>query len=408
METRSEAIIKTGDTFAYAPWGGECTALWVQGELWMAINVHATNGTRVWKTTNGNATKLLHISPQPVAPILWDNVTNLMACMPSDNVIRVWHGADSYDFLRTSPPHESFVATIHDGDLFNYKPWGGLCTARWVNNELWMARDPNSNDGACVWKTIHGDGQRLLRNGVVHLLWDNCARPVAFMPDPDTITVWHDHVTYSFTRDTTAVPIAEPICELSPLPLPFLPLILTLFFMMLFTHSSVTEENIHQVSKHTDVSHTVTSSSPPCESTLVPPVLTLEMAKLICSIAQVRAMELGITIVVSIYDNHGNLKLFERMDNTAWGSIRMSQLKGTTSATFPISTRALSEKSTRFPGNPYASVPDMILLGGGLPIIIRGTHIGSIGVSGATPDMDEQCAQAGINALNNHCNNSEI
>lgn len=171
----------------------------------------------------------------------------------------------------------------------------------------------------------------------------------------------------------------------------------------------MTEENIHQLSKHSDVSLTIASTSPPpCESTLVPPVLTLQMAKLICSIAQTRAMELGIRIVVSIFDNHGNLKLFERMDQTAWGSIRVSQLKGMTSASFPISTRALCEKSSRLPGNPYSTLPDMILLSGGLPIIIRNTHIGSIGVSGATPDIDEQCAQAGINGLINHYNNSDI
>jgi glc operon protein GlcG len=169
----------------------------------------------------------------------------------------------------------------------------------------------------------------------------------------------------------------------------------------------VSEES-HQISKHSDGPLAVTAASPPCESAPVPPVLTLEMAKLICSIAQVRAMELGINIVVSIFDNHGNLKLFERMDNTAWGSIRVSQLKAMTSASFPISTRALSEKSAKFPGNPYASIPDMVLLGGGLPIILRNTHIGSVGVSGASPDIDEQCAQAGINALNNHYNNSEF
>lgn len=169
----------------------------------------------------------------------------------------------------------------------------------------------------------------------------------------------------------------------------------------------MTEEN-SQISKNSNISLTVTAAAAPCESTPVPPVLTLEMAKLICSIAQVRARELGINIVVSIFDNHGNMKLFERMDNTSWGSIRVSQLKASTSASFPISTRVLSEKSTRAPGNPYATIPDMVLLGGGLPIILGNTHIGSVGVSGASPEIDEQCAQAGINALNNHYNNSEI
>lgn len=150
------------------------------------------------------------------------------------------------------------------------------------------------------------------------------------------------------------------------------------------------------------------SSTAACETTPVPPYLTLEMARLMCSIAQMRAVELGVTIVVSIYDNHGNMKLFERMDNTSFGSIRMSQLKGISSASFPVSTKALCEKSSKLPGNPFATIPDMILLPGGLPIILRNTHIGSIGVSGARPDIDEQCAQAGINGLYNHFNNPTV
>lgn len=171
----------------------------------------------------------------------------------------------------------------------------------------------------------------------------------------------------------------------------------------------VTDENATQSSKDSvKFSVTTTSIPPPCESTPVPPVLTLEMAKLMCAHAQTRGRELGINIVVSIYDNHGNMKLFERMDNTAWGSIRISQMKAMTSASFPISTRALCEKSQLFPGNPYGSLPDFTLLSGGLPIIIGNSHIGSIGISGATPEIDEQCARAGLNALMNHLNNGDI
>lgn len=188
----------------------------------MARDVHATNGVRVWKTTNGNSTKLLHISSHPVAPILWDNTHDLMACMPTENIIRVWHGTVPYEFIRTSPSHHSFVASIHDGDIFDYRPWSGPCTAKWVDGELWMARDLNSTNGTCVWKTRNGDGRRLLQNGTVHILWDNCVNLVAFMPDPNTITVWHGDTTYNFTRQSRIVPIAEPICMFPSL-LPSLP-----------------------------------------------------------------------------------------------------------------------------------------------------------------------------------------
>ena len=41
-----------------------------------------------------------------------------------------------------------------------------------------------------------------------------------------------------------------------------------------------------------------------------------------------------------------------------------------------------------------------VLLEDGLPIITKaGQHIGSIGISGANPELDSICAQAGIDAI---------
>ena len=52
------------------------------------------------------------------------------------------------------------------------------------------------------------------------------------------------------------------------------------------------------------------------------------------------------------------------------------------------------------PANPYSAIPDILLLGGGLPILTKdGQHIGGIGISGVTPEFDELCAQAGLDAI---------
>lgn len=129
--------------------------------------------------------------------------------------------------------------------------------------------------------------------------------------------------------------------------------------------------------------------------------LTLDLAKLIADGAEKKAVEKGIKIVISIYDNHGNLKYFRRMDDTSYGSIRVSKLKAKSSSSFPISTQALSERSAIMPANPYSAIPNILLLGGGLPILNRDKmHIGAIGISGATPQLDELCAQAGIAMIN--------
>jgi glc operon protein GlcG len=134
--------------------------------------------------------------------------------------------------------------------------------------------------------------------------------------------------------------------------------------------------------------------------TAIRKMLSLDVAKGIAMAVEKKAIENNIHIVISIYDNHGNLKYFQRMDNTSYGSIRISQLKAKTAASMPISTNALAERSAKMSANPYSAIPDILLLGGGLPIITKDSqHIGAIGISGATPELDEVCAQAGLDAI---------
>lgn len=51
------------------------------------------------------------------------------------------------------------------------------------------------------------------------------------------------------------------------------------------------------------------------------------------------------------------------------------------------------------PARVSGAAPNMLVLPGGLPIIVRGTVLGAIGVSGASTDQDEACAQSGLDAI---------
>jgi hypothetical protein len=90
--------IPEGSHWQYDHWGGPCTALWQSnGELWMARNPAATSGTCVWKTTDGDAKKLLageHIK------ILWDNTGRQDLVFKDKNNLTV-NGA--FNFVRTPP-----------------------------------------------------------------------------------------------------------------------------------------------------------------------------------------------------------------------------------------------------------------------------------------------------------------
>ncbi|KTD40116.1 GlcG/HbpS family heme-binding protein [Legionella parisiensis] len=128
--------------------------------------------------------------------------------------------------------------------------------------------------------------------------------------------------------------------------------------------------------------------------------LSLQMSEIMATRAEEVAIEHQLKIAVAIMDNHGNLKLFRRMDGNGFISIRMAQLKAMTSASMPISTKDLAERNKSFDNSPYSSVPGIVLLEGGLPIISKdGQHLGSIGISGATPELDGLCAKAALEAI---------
>lgn len=128
--------------------------------------------------------------------------------------------------------------------------------------------------------------------------------------------------------------------------------------------------------------------------------LSLEMAKKMVDAAEAMAIKQELKIAISIMDNHGNLKYYRRMDGNGFISVRMSQLKALTSASMAVSTKDLAKRNEGMANGPYLPVPGIVLLEGGLPIITKeGEHIGSIGISGATPELDGICAQAGIEAV---------
>src|SRR5882672_12743571 len=93
--------------------------------------------------------------------------------------------------------------------------------------------------------------------------------------------------------------------------------------------------------------------------------LTLEEADLIAKGAEEKAVELGLKIAIAIMDEHGNLKLYRRMDGNNVVSVRMSQLKAMTSSSIPISTKALAERNESLENKPYLAVPGIVLLEGG-------------------------------------------
>ena len=127
-------------------------------------------------------------------------------------------------------------------------------------------------------------------------------------------------------------------------------------------------------------------------------LLTLATAKKMVDACEQKAKAEGWKVIIAIVDDGGNLKSFSRMDESFLLSVKIAQLKAHTSAAVPFSSRKFGEVAKANPG--VELVPGTATFPGGLPIITAsGKHLGGIGVSGASSDEDEACAQVALDAV---------
>lgn len=88
----------------------------------------------------------------------------------------------------------------------------------------------------------------------------------------------------------------------------------------------------------------------------------------------------------------------QRMDDAQLGSLEVSIAKARSALLFKRPTK-MFEDAVRGGYTPVLKVPNAMPIEGGIPLILDGTIIGSIGVSGGTPQQDGQMAQAGVDAF---------
>lgn len=127
------------------------------------------------------------------------------------------------------------------------------------------------------------------------------------------------------------------------------------------------------------------------------PVIDLATAKAMVAGCETLAAEKNWRMSIAVVDDGSNLKHFARMDGAVLVGVDLARSKAATSARFPVPSRQWGEFSKTVRGLDL--VPGMVSFAGGLPVRAGGQHIGGIGVSGGTPDEDEQCAQAALDAV---------
>ena len=126
--------------------------------------------------------------------------------------------------------------------------------------------------------------------------------------------------------------------------------------------------------------------------------LTLEDCRRIAAAAQAEARRNNWNVAIAILDDGGHLLHFERMDGATPANAAIAVEKGRTAA---ISRRSSGTWEEFVKGGRTAmlKMPGILPVQGGMPILVDGTCIGGVGVSGVKSEQDEQIAQAGIDAL---------
>ena len=126
--------------------------------------------------------------------------------------------------------------------------------------------------------------------------------------------------------------------------------------------------------------------------------VSLTLAKKMAAAAEAEATKNNWAMVITVLDDGGNIVYIGRMDGAQLGSIDVSQGKAHTALAFRRPSKAFQDLVDQNQAH-LITRPHITAVQGGLPIMLDGKVVGAIGVSGGTSAQDEQCAQAGINAI---------
>ena len=126
--------------------------------------------------------------------------------------------------------------------------------------------------------------------------------------------------------------------------------------------------------------------------------VTLAGAEAVIAAARAEAVSRGVAVTIAVLDRGGHIVAQARMDGIHVATVPVSIAKARTAVHYNRPTSALA---TSFAGGnaALATLPDLVPLPGGIPLIAPSGLAGAVGVSGAAPDVDDAIANAGAAAF---------
>lgn len=119
----------------------------------------------------------------------------------------------------------------------------------------------------------------------------------------------------------------------------------------------------------------------------------------ILAAARAEAQANGWAVTVAVADDGGHLLGLERLDGCAPIAAYIATEKARSAALGRRETKGY-EDMVNGGRNAFLSAPVVCSLEGGMPVIVDGQIVGSVGVSGVTAAQDAQVAKAGAAVLN--------
>jgi uncharacterized protein GlcG (DUF336 family) len=108
------------------------------------------------------------------------------------------------------------------------------------------------------------------------------------------------------------------------------------------------------------------------------------------------------SISITVLDRDGNVRLQVRGNGANPHNLELSRRKAYTARTFRTTSAEWAKRTA--PSEDLTGqrgLSDVIPLGGGVPIVVKGEVIGAVGISGANGGMprEEACSKVGIDAI---------
>jgi uncharacterized protein GlcG (DUF336 family) len=126
--------------------------------------------------------------------------------------------------------------------------------------------------------------------------------------------------------------------------------------------------------------------------------LTTQAARVIAEAAAAEAERQNLRMSIAIVDDGGYLLYFVRMSEmVAPASAEVALAKARSAALFKRAT--LSWEEAAKDRAVIMRIPNVVPLGGGVPLIVDGVGVGAIGVSGAPSGKDDEIARAGAQLI---------